>query len=153
MNRMEILKQARGFTIVELLIVVVVIAILAAITIVSYNGVTTRAKTSSAMTAAESVAKSVELYNAQNSTYPTASANLTGAGAVGAPYYLKGITFSGAMPSSAPADPNTITLTKCDNSGGATGGTGNQIVYWNYSTNTINALTQGSTGTGCTLAP
>jgi len=34
-----------GFTIVELLIVVVVIAILAAITIVSYNGITTRAKT------------------------------------------------------------------------------------------------------------
>jgi len=33
----------RGFTIVELLIVVVVIAILAAITIVSYNGITNKA--------------------------------------------------------------------------------------------------------------
>lgn len=33
-----------GFTIVELLIVIVVIAILASITIVSYNGITTRAK-------------------------------------------------------------------------------------------------------------
>lgn len=36
----------RGFTIVELLIVVVIIAILAAITIVAYNGITDRAKAS-----------------------------------------------------------------------------------------------------------
>ncbi len=36
-------KKQTGFTIVELLIVVVVIAILAAITIVSYNGITVRA--------------------------------------------------------------------------------------------------------------
>jgi prepilin-type N-terminal cleavage/methylation domain-containing protein len=33
----------QGFTIVELLIVVIVIAILAAITIVAYNGITNRA--------------------------------------------------------------------------------------------------------------
>lgn len=36
-------KSSKGFTIVELLIVVVVIAILAAITIVSYNGITNQA--------------------------------------------------------------------------------------------------------------
>lgn len=43
---MAALKETRaaGFTIVELLIVVVVIAILAAITIVSYNGIQERAK-------------------------------------------------------------------------------------------------------------
>jgi general secretion pathway protein G len=38
-------KQQSGFTIVELLIVIVVIGILAAITIVAYNGVQNRAKT------------------------------------------------------------------------------------------------------------
>ncbi len=37
-------KKRRGFTIIELLIVVVVIAILAAITVVSYNGITGQAK-------------------------------------------------------------------------------------------------------------
>ncbi|MDB5165339.1 MAG: Fimbrial protein, partial [Candidatus Saccharibacteria bacterium] len=40
------LKQ-RGFTIVELLIVIVVIGILAAITIVAYNGIQNRARVSS----------------------------------------------------------------------------------------------------------
>ena len=39
------MKQKAGFTIVELLIVIVVIGILAAITIVAYNGVQERSKT------------------------------------------------------------------------------------------------------------
>lgn len=42
----------RGFTIVELLIVVVAIAILAAITIVSYTGITQRAKTTRSISTA-----------------------------------------------------------------------------------------------------
>lgn len=49
----------RGFTIVELLIVVVVIAILAAITIVAYNGIQHRAKSSAVQSAASQVGKKV----------------------------------------------------------------------------------------------
>jgi len=45
---MQQIPKQKGFTIVELLIVVVVIAILAAITIVSYNGITERARLSNA---------------------------------------------------------------------------------------------------------
>lgn len=56
-----------AFTIVELLIVVVVIAILAAITIVAYNGVTGRAKASAAQSAAETASKKVLTYMVTNS--------------------------------------------------------------------------------------
>jgi prepilin-type N-terminal cleavage/methylation domain-containing protein len=65
--------RRQGFTIVELLIVVVVIAILAAITIVSYNGISNRAKNSAAASAAEQVAKKVLTYAITNADqYPSA---------------------------------------------------------------------------------
>lgn len=41
---MKLILKQKGFTIVELLIVIVVIGILAAITIVAYNGIQTRAR-------------------------------------------------------------------------------------------------------------
>ena len=52
----NIKAKNQGFTIVELLIVVVVVAILAAITIVSYNGITNRANTSAAASLASTLA-------------------------------------------------------------------------------------------------
>jgi len=55
-------KNKQGFTIVELLIVVVVIAILAAITIVAYNGIQNRAKQSAAQSATSQAAKKILLY-------------------------------------------------------------------------------------------
>jgi len=50
-----------GFTIVELLVVIVVIAILAAITIVSYNGVTRAAEISAAKSDLSSVSKELQV--------------------------------------------------------------------------------------------
>ena len=64
-------KNKAGFTIVELLIVVVVIAILAAITIVAYNGIQNRAKQSAAQSAASQVTKKVMSYAVLNADqYP-----------------------------------------------------------------------------------
>lgn len=64
-------KSQKGFTIVELLIVVVVIAILAAITIVSYNGIQNRAKDSAAQSVAAQIGKKVAQYAVLNAdTYP-----------------------------------------------------------------------------------
>lgn len=71
------LKNQKGFTIVELLIVIVVIGILAAIVIVAYNGVTQRANTSTASGNAEAVQKVAEAYNAEENGYP-ALADLNG---------------------------------------------------------------------------
>jgi len=53
--------QRPGFTIVELLIVVVVIAILASITIVSYNGIQSRAAVSAKQANADSIIKKIAL--------------------------------------------------------------------------------------------
>ena len=52
-------RKTEGFTIVELLIVVVVIAILAAITIVSYNGIQNRANDSAAKSEVSQNAKTI----------------------------------------------------------------------------------------------
>ena len=45
-------NKVKGFTLVELLIVIVVIAILAAISIVAYNGIQQRSRDSAAKSAA-----------------------------------------------------------------------------------------------------
>jgi len=58
-------RRESGFTIVELLIVVVVIAILAAITVTAYSGVQERAKTSVINDAASSWAKILQMQIAQ----------------------------------------------------------------------------------------
>ncbi|MDN5275611.1 MAG: prepilin-type N-terminal cleavage/methylation protein [Candidatus Saccharibacteria bacterium] len=64
-------QKQTGFTIVELLIVIVVIGILAAITIVAYNGIQNRAKASSAQSAAGQAVKKILAYSIDNSdNYP-----------------------------------------------------------------------------------
>lgn len=63
--------DSRGFTIVELLIVVVVIAILAAITIVSYNGITSRARDTTLMSDVHNAGTLMGLDQATSGSYPT----------------------------------------------------------------------------------
>mgnify|MGYP001453149201 FL=1 len=133
-------KQS-GFTIVELLIVVVVIAILAAITIVAYNGIQNRAKSSAAQALANNVAKKAEAYNTVASTYgafcqfkggrtdstgtapyTTCSAG-TPANAVGDEALLD-TTTKAALRGTDPADEKTVRYYMCDTGAGA------RVVYY-----------------------
>lgn len=59
-----------GFTIVELLIVVVVIAVLAAVAIVSYNGITSQAKESATKSELSSISKQLEMIHISEGSYP-----------------------------------------------------------------------------------
>ncbi len=64
------MHKRHGLTIVELLIVVVVIAILAAITVVAYNGISDRARNSRLLATIDSYEKMIRLYHADHGTYP-----------------------------------------------------------------------------------
>ncbi|MEO5948950.1 MAG: prepilin-type N-terminal cleavage/methylation domain-containing protein [Candidatus Saccharimonas sp.] len=70
-DRFRASSVRRGFTIVELLIVIVVIAILAAITIVAYNGIQDRAENTKTNQAVAQYAKALMAYKSLNSAYPT----------------------------------------------------------------------------------
>lgn len=83
-----------GFTIVELLIVIVVIGILAAITIVAFNGVQRKAQGSAASSALTQSAKKLGLYNADYGIYPT-SLSTAGVSASGNVTYQYSQTNSG----------------------------------------------------------
>lgn len=63
-------KTTSGFTIVELMIVISVIAILATISIVSYNGVQERARNASRLVAGQQWVDVFELYQGQFGAYP-----------------------------------------------------------------------------------
>ncbi len=62
--------KQRGFTIVELLIVIVVIGILAAITIVAYNGIQTRAENTKTTQSIADYVKILQIYAVTYGTYP-----------------------------------------------------------------------------------
>lgn len=64
-------KSKSGFTIVELLIVIVVIAILASITLVSYNGTQKRARDARRIADAGKITDALDLYYLQNGSFPT----------------------------------------------------------------------------------
>ncbi len=135
-----------GFTIVELLVVIVVIGILAAITIVSYAGITSRANKSSAQAAANSIQKKAEVYNTDGPTnnFPVLLADLTGASST-ATYYVSpsSISLKPALLAvdNLPAKPSEINFFTCGHKGtvappltvGAiTVRTGDRIGYWDY---------------------
>lgn len=64
-------KQSHGFTIVELIVVIVVIGILAAITVIAYSSVTARARQKGVEADARALSAALTKYKAENGTYPS----------------------------------------------------------------------------------
>ena len=67
---LKLRDKQQGFTIVELLIVIVVIGVLAAISIVAYNGVTAKARDAQRAQDIKTIAKALEMYYVDNGQFP-----------------------------------------------------------------------------------
>ncbi len=148
------IKQS-GFTIVELLIVIVVIAILAAITIVAYNGIQTRANVSATQGNVTILQKKLEAYNSVNSKYPQSgvatptSANVT-SDLNGTAESNLGNSIAIAAAPTATTGKFTFKVALCTAPAAATG---YQITYWDYNTNSLPGtpqITGGTNSTPCT---
>lgn len=91
-----------GFTIVELLIVVVVIGILAAITIVAYNGIQDRTNNTTTIDGVAKYTKLFQMYAVDNGTYPSTAVYpcliADAAGGCGRISGSGGCAFSGVAP-------------------------------------------------------
>ena len=144
LNNIKHLKNDKGFTIVELLIVIVVIAILAAITIVAYNGIQTRAKTTAGQSLATTIVKKLEAYNGIVGSYPTTKTQIQSID-VSKIDALPAALTAGTSPLVVPATDTIVSpATPALTSGTANGGqsvriypgtaTGGKVIYFNYDT-------------------
>lgn len=68
---MYIKRRLKGFTIVELVIVIAVIGILAAITVAAFNGIQSRARNAESQSTINGLAKQIEVYNIRQGSYPS----------------------------------------------------------------------------------
>lgn len=73
------LKHTSGFTIVELTIVIIVIGILAAITVVSYNAITQQSRTQALGSDLQSTAAQLKKYKADQGSFPASLSSVTSA--------------------------------------------------------------------------
>ena len=135
-------NKSKGFTIVELLIVIVIIGILAAISIVAYNGVMTKSRDSERKSDARNIANAASAWKAEKDTWPTVL-ELQGFPTV----KLSGKANTGlrATAVTSAADKASYGMTNCTSGTPATT-TGVQISYWNE---TDAARVNVNVGTGC----
>ena len=143
-------SKQKGFTIVELLIVIVVIGILAAISIVAYNNVTQKARDDQRVTDARNIVNAAASYQAEIGTWPSAG-QLTGYNTVSLSGSAKTrLEHASATGATNPTDGTKDTFYRyvaCPASGTQTGV---RVVYWKEDGSSAQQLTAG---TGCPTTP
>ena len=114
----KLLKNQRAFTLIELMIVVAVVGILAAIAYPSYTGYVTRAKRADGKAALLQVQLAQEKWRANNTTYTTNLTSLGFAAESGVFYspdkhYTLSVTAASGASYTVTAAPNGFTDAKC----------------------------------------
>jgi prepilin-type N-terminal cleavage/methylation domain-containing protein len=144
--------KSTGFTIIELIIVIVIIGILASITLISYSGVTQRTNNAAAEQAARSAVGEIEAYNAATGSFPYDISLLTSDSS--AEYYIAPTVATFTLSSTQPASTIEVKYIKCgktpntiqsDISTDNSNITGARVYYWTY-TGTPNADSYVSAG-------
>ena len=149
------IKQS-GFTIVELLIVIVVIAILAAISIVAYNGIQTRGNNAAAGTSAATVAKKIEAFNSITTAYPVQGTSVATQlnGQNESALTGSGILLNTTSPSTN--KPNTVYVQLCSSTSTAlaagAAAAGYRVFRWDFSTGAWQTSPDQTGGTTTTCA-
>lgn len=147
--------RKNGFTIVELLIVIVVIAVLAAITIVVFGSMQQRARASAASASLATSQKKLELYKAENGTYPL-TGSLASAGIVDGDttfqYTSNGTTF--CITGTNGSVSYKVTENTAPTSGGCSGhGQGGVAAVTNLATNPGSELNNGWSSNNGSIYP
>jgi prepilin-type N-terminal cleavage/methylation domain-containing protein len=114
-------KSKSGFTIVELVVVIVIIAILATITIAAYTGVQGRARDDRRKTDVATIAKAMEIYYDDNGRYPAVSGATTTystwVSSVDASWNSLSAALTESAIDSIPVDPKNVPSTGAVNTG------------------------------------
>lgn len=141
-------SKQKGFTIVELLIVIVVIGILAAISIVAYNNVTQKARDDERVSDARNIVNALASFHSEKGIWLTATSAVAAAPAESLVNYetvkipTKALNKIKSTPPS-PTAKDDYQLSPCPASGAQTG---IKISYFKEADNTVQTVTAG---TGC----